>query len=181
MELLHARRRVEHGGLVELVATIVAHLWVALAFEAHSDSAFLHIRVGSDASWLLVPVMNLGLLHLYLLLRVGMDLVDVRLHHLVLLLYYGASWKSCTLVTLLPGLPDAFESRILGAHVVLEGVHLLSGACHSVSHLELRMGKLLAFASLVWLRFRIDLETLVGVILLLAGWSAGQGRRGPVP
>lgn len=68
MELLHARRRVEHGGLVELVATIVAYLWVALAFETHSDSAFLHIRVSSDASWLLVPVMNLGLLHLDLLL-----------------------------------------------------------------------------------------------------------------
>ena len=110
-----------------------------------------------------------------------MDLVDICLHHLVLLLDYGAGWKSRTLVTLLTGLPDAFESRILGAHVVLEGVHLLGGACHCASHLELRMSKLLAFASLVWLRFRIDLETLVGVILLLAGWSAGQGRGGTVP
>ena len=110
-----------------------------------------------------------------------MDLVDIRLHHLVLLLNDGAGWKGSTLVTLLPGLPDAFESRILGAHVVLEGVHLLGGACHCASHLELRMSKLLAFASLVWLCFRIDLETLVGVILLLAGWSAGQGRRGTVP
>ena len=110
-----------------------------------------------------------------------MDLVDVRLHHLVLLLNYSAGRKGCTLVTLLPGLPDAFESCILGAHVVLEGVHLLGRACHCASHLELRMSKLLAFASLVWLCFRIDLETLVGVILLLAGWSAGQGRRGTVP
>ena len=168
MELLHARRRVEHGGLVELVATIVAYLWVALAFESHSDSAFLHIRVSSDASWLLVPVMNLGLLHLDLLLRVGMDLVDICLHHLVLLLNYGAGRKGRTLVTLLTGLPDAFESRILGAHIVLEGVHLLGGACHCVSHLELRMSKLLSFARLVWLCLRIDLETLVGVILLLA-------------
>ena len=109
-----------------------------------------------------------------------MDLVDICLHHLVLLLDYGAGWESRTLVTLLTGLPDAFESRILGAHVVLEGVHLLGGACHCVSHLELRMSKLLSLA-LVWLRFRIDLETLVGVILLLAGWSAGQGGRGPVP
>ena len=110
-----------------------------------------------------------------------MDLVDVRLHHLVLLLNYSAGRKGCTLVTLLPGLPDAFESCILGAHVVLEGVHLLGRACHCASHLELRMSKLLAFAGLVWLCFRIDLETLVGVILLLARRSAGQGGRGPVP
>ena len=67
VELLHARRPVEDSGLVELVAAVVAHLRVALALEAHRHLAFLHIRVSSDPPWLLMPVMNLSLLHIHLL------------------------------------------------------------------------------------------------------------------
>ena len=101
-----------------------------------------------------------------------MDLVDVRLHHLVLLLDDGAGRKSCALVALLPGLPDAFEGCILGTHVVLQGIHLLGSASDHVSHLELGMGKLLALAVLAWLPLGVYLEALVLVILWLA--------RGPV-
>ena len=110
-----------------------------------------------------------------------MYLGDVRLHHLVLLLHDGAGRECCALVALLPGLSNAFESLILRADVVLEGVHLLSCPCHHVPHLELRVSELLAFTSRIWLPFRVGLKALVLVTLLLARWSARQSGGGPVP
>ena len=110
-----------------------------------------------------------------------MNLIDVGLHHLVLLLHDGACRKGGALVALLSGLSDAFESLILRADVVLEGVHLLSCPCHHVPHLELRMSELLAFTSRIWLPLRVGLKALVLVTLLLACWSARQSGGGPVP
>ena len=88
-------------------------------------------------------------------LIVRVCLIDVRLHHLVLLVDNGTRWNNNTLVAFLAGLTDSLECWVLvgcnSTQVSLHCIHRLR-SCNrsilSVSHLVLCSSELGAFTQI---------------------------------
>ena len=141
----------------------------------------------SNSSWFLIPGVAVGVLSLILnsfeVLIVRVCLIDVRLHHLVLLIDNGAGWNNYTLVAFLAGFTDSLECWVLvgcnSSQVILHCIHRLR-SCNrsilSVSHLVLRSSELrtLAQISLLLSLNREAIRCLEGLCLTLR--SVGHRR-----
>ena len=142
--------------------------------------------MSSNPTWFLRSVVwNLVLSSFYTLFVVRVCLIDVSLHHLVLLIDNRSSWKCHALVAFLSRLSNTLESRVLigDSNVRLQRIHRLWSSHNilSVSHLVLRRVKLWPFRNMGLLLFLVDLEA-VWVLegLWLTWWATWHGGTCPI-
>ena len=140
--------------------------------------------MSSNPTWFLRSVVwNLVLSSFYTLFVVRVCLIDVSLHHLVLLIDDCSSWKCHTLVAFLSRLSNTLESRVLigDSNVRLQRIHRLWSSHNilSVSHLVLSSVKLCPFRNMRLLLFWVDLEA-VWVLEGLTWWATWHGGTCPI-
>lgn len=132
---------------------------------------------------LLSPIIRNLILSINTLFVVGMSLVDVSLHHLVLLVNNCSGWQSNTLVTFLARFTDALKSRILScyANITLERIHRLWSSHHvlSVSHLVLGWAELWSLYKMTLLLINLEASGVLEILWLGLG-SAWHGGTGPI-
>ena len=140
--------------------------------------------MSSNPTWFLRSVVwNLVLSSFYTLFVVRVCLIDVSLHHLVLLIDNRSSWKCHALVAFLSRLSNTLESRVLigDSNVRLQRIHRLWSSHNilSVSHLVLSSVKLCPFRNMRLLLFWVDLEA-VWVLEGLTWWATWHGGTCPI-
>ena len=124
----------------------------------------------SNSSSFRIPIVRgrAWILNSFEVLVVSMRLVDVRLHHLVLLINYGAwTWHDNALVSFLARFTDSLECWVLvcrhTSHVSLHCIHsrlrTSDRSIRPVSHLVLCSSKLGTFGQVILL-LSIDLEAI---------------------
>ena len=164
MELLHARSTRQYSGLVELFTAVVNHLKIIVSFRSDRNLAFFHIWMSSYPTWLLGSGIGNLVLTFAALFVVGMSLIDVSLHHLVLLVDNLSGWKCHTLVAFLARFSDTLESRILRsyANVWLQRIHRLRSSHYilSVSHCVCWLVELRSLCEMILLLLWINLEAV---------------------
>ena len=141
----------------------------------------------SNSSWFLIAASWSLTLCTVVLSRlvVWVSRVDVRLHHLVLLLYNFSCWKSHGLIAFLARLANSLESCIFMAwiHIRLHLVQRLRSKHRicPIRQLILRSRKLGHFCDVAWL-LRINLEAVGCLELLRLAVESGRlGRTRSVP
>ena len=113
--------------------------------------------MSTNSSRFLSTVVRDLILNSFELLIIRMSLVDVCLHHLVLLVDHLTGRKRNTLIALLARLTNSLEGWVLmwsNSHVGLQCIHRLRTTHHrirSVSHLVLSSSKLRTLSELILL------------------------------
>ena len=150
-----------------------------MCFCCDGNLSLFHIWVSSNSTWLRCSVRwNLVLCSFYVRFVVRMCLIDVCLHHLVLLIDNCTSWNYHAFVTFLSRLSNTLESRVLTGDVRLQCIHRLwsSHDILSVSHLILSSVKLWTFRNVSLLLFWVDLEAVRVLEALCLTWRSTRHR-----
>ena len=182
MELPSHPSTIQDCRLVQLLTAIVDHGEVPVTFCSDRNLSFFHIWVSTNSSWFLSATVLDLILNSIEWFIVRVSLINVRLHHRILLLNDSLSWESNTFIAFLTRLTNSLESRVLmlsNSYVRLKRIHRLRSSHHiilSVSHLLLGSSKLWTLWHLVLL-LGFDLEAIWRLKILRLSLRSVRHRR----